>query len=158
MAGIEKVDELTGEYRGYIMYDHKRSHIQVFSWNRKHFRGASHTLYILKPEARLVHKYGGSMDYSREDYKDGWTPPFTCEAEYLAYRKRLYHERLLSEYPFILHMPELPGEVRGYYLNYTFDLLTTKRRLKRMLRCRRLNVVKLDMSVDEFYDSLERTQ
>ena len=36
---------------------------------------------------------------------------------------------------------DLQGNVEGEYLNYSMDLSTVKRKLKRLLRCKELNIV-----------------
>jgi hypothetical protein len=53
------------------------------------------------------------------------------------------NKRLVQEYEYILYVPSVPGFVAGLYVQFTTDLPTTKRRLKRMLRCRTLKVKNL---------------
>lgn len=46
MAGIEKICEFSGDYRGGVMYKYKHNHIQVMPKYRGHFHGKHHVLYI----------------------------------------------------------------------------------------------------------------
>ena len=44
---------------------------------------------------------------------------------------------------FCLYVPNLQGEVEGYYVNWSFDIKTVKRKMKRLLRTD-LNVFEVD--------------
>lgn len=145
MAGIEKVCEYSGEYPGPDMYRIKRNHIQIMPEYRKQFRYHPHVLFWLKPEFKWVYRSGGVTFYepSRIDF---YNPPFATVAEY----ERRFHLRRRLEYWFVLYVPTLPGNVAGEYVNHTLDRSATRRRLKRMLRCRRLNEVEIDTTIDEF--------
>lgn len=129
MAGIEKVCEFSGEYPGGAMYAYKRNSIQIMPNYRKLFRNAEAYLEISKVEKRILFKTGGSMDYDPED-------------EWLTNLIKNTGSRVLNEYTYILVVkdPTLQGRVAGEYLNWTFDLKDTIKRLKRMLRCRNLKV------------------
>jgi hypothetical protein len=51
--------------------------------------------------------------------------------------------RCWAEYEYLLYVPEVPGKVQGFYVNYSSDIKSVKRNLKKMLKCRKLNVVML---------------
>jgi hypothetical protein len=150
MAGIEKVCEFSDEYPGHLMYDYKRNLIQIMPKYRKLFRGADHVLVIFKPSKVWVYSDGLSSDYDPDDWKN-WEPPFKSEEEYFEWYKGGQKCRLINEYTYMLKVtdPKLAGNVNGEYLNYSHELSTVKRKIKRMLR-RDLNIVKLDMSYPEF--------
>lgn len=46
--------------------------------------------------------------------------------------------------------PKLQGEVKGKYHNWGFNISTTKRKLKRMLKCKELNVIRHNMTYSEY--------
>lgn len=144
MAGIEKVCEFSDEYIGPEMYEHKRNHIQIHPRYRKLFRGASHTLYIesVKPYFALK---GGGITEMNPDALNHYEPPFGSVREYVEYVRYFYGWRPVKEVAFNLKIddPELAGQVEGNYREWTTDFASLKRRLKRMLRCKRLNIVDL---------------
>jgi len=49
--------------------------------------------------------------------------------------------RKILKYEFVLHIPELNGEVNGLYMETSTDISRLKRRLKRMLKCKKLNII-----------------
>ena len=122
MAGIEKICEFSGEYSGSEMYKYKRNHIQICPKYRKLFRGADFELVVTSKELNFVHKQGWSMSYNPDHN------PINC--------------KIMTEYWFKLLVsdPELQGNVKGVYANWTYDLKDTVKRLKRMLRCRNIKV------------------
>lgn len=126
MAGIEKICEFSGEYPGHDMYGMKLNQLQIDRKYRKRFRKAEHVLKIFVEEERFVYPFGGSSVYE-PDYHDS-----------------LPKGRVVKEYKYELHVtdPELQGEVNGIYLNWSMDISTVKRKLKRLLRCRKLNIEK----------------
>jgi hypothetical protein len=141
MAAIEKICELSGDYPSYDMYRYKRNHIQIMPEHRKLFRGADHVLHIFKPEDMVEYKrIGGYSSLPHPDVLNYWEPPFETMDEYLVY----FGRRRVKKYWFMLEVfdPELQGDVYGRYLNTTTCLSTMKRKMKRMLRCEKLNVVK----------------
>ena len=150
MAGIEKICEYSDEYPGWLMYGYKRNHIQIMSKYRKLFRGADHTLHIFKPKLVWQFKNGGQMDYDTKEC-NFYDPPLTVK-EYEELESRF--ARKVKEYGYMLEVtdPELQGRVNGKYYNFTTDLISVKRRLKRLLR-QPLNIVEHDISVCEFIRS-----
>lgn len=146
MAGIEKICEFSGEYPGGAMYGYKHNHLQIMPKYRKEFRHADHTLVISKSSLVLMWRaFRGSTLSStyNPDAMQWYKPAFKSEAEYIKYLREVEKKHLVQEYRFELHVtdPLLQGEVKGVYLNWTCDLSTVKRKLKRMLRCRKLNIV-----------------
>lgn len=144
MAGIEKVCEFSGDYEGWNMYAYKRNHIQVHPRYRKRFRGATHTLFLTGKKPYFLSKHGGLMAFHPQD-KEHFEPPFETDEEYVQYMREVLGERLVNMVDFNLRIddPDLAGEVEGNYRETTTDLTSLKRRLKRMLRCKELNIVNL---------------
>ena len=126
MAGIEKICEFSGDYPGYRMYGYKRNHIQICPKYRKLFRGAKSHIEIRSVTPRVKFKDGGFASYSPDD--TWWD---------------VEEHKVKNEYIFALVVQDstLQGKVEGVYLNWTFDLKDTLKRLKRMLKCRNLKVV-----------------
>ena len=151
MAGVEKCCEYSNEYPGYLMYGYKHNLIQIMPKYRKLFRGKDHTLYIFKPKLKWEGKgkYGGLMDYD-PDEMNHWTPPFKDEEEFKEWYAKKYHSRLAKEYWYVLEVPELQGKVKGKYLNWSTELPTVKRKIKRLLRARKLNIQYIDKSYHEW--------
>lgn len=145
MAGIEKICEYSGEYPGSDMYGYKQDHIQILPQYRKLFRHQPHVLFWLQPKLRWVYKWGGVMDYNPQELT-WFDPPFRSVPEYERYLN--VHRQL--EYWFVLYVPGVPGQVNGEYANYTRSRTSTRRRLKRMLKCRKLNEISLDTTIEDF--------
>jgi hypothetical protein len=125
VAGIEKICEYSGDYPGGKMYGYKRNHIQICPKYRPLFRGATAHVEIVKVEKQFVFKSGGYTDVSHaEDFG-------------------VNRGRVMKEYTFrlVVEDPILAGDVGGVYVNWTFNMRQTLKRLKRMLRCRNLKVV-----------------
>jgi hypothetical protein len=125
MAGIEKICEYSGDYPEGKMYSYKRNHIQICPQYRKLFRGAKAHVEIIKIEKQYVFKNGGCTDVR---YADDFG---------------MRGGRIMNEYTFrlVVEDPRLAGDVSGVYVNWTFSMRQTLKRLKRMLRCRNLKVV-----------------
>lgn len=132
MAGIEKICELSGEYPGWEMRAFKRNHIQIMPHHRKKFRGAKATLTIEFDELRVYDRWRGGysracpwrlMDY---DFAIDWF----FEAEH-HYEK----QRFVVAYKYTLQVEDehLQGEVQGKYVEWTTEIGSTVRRLKRMI-------------------------
>lgn len=142
MAGIEKVCEFSGEYVGWDMYGYKREHIQILPKFRKNFAKAKHTLYLDSEKPYLQSRYGSLMRLDPKDMAH-YEPPFETIKEYLDYRRSTFGERVVMGVEFTLEVedPALAGQVKGRYKETTYDLKTLKRKLKRMLKCKTLNIV-----------------
>lgn len=163
MAGAEKVCEFSGEYPSWEMYKYKRNHIQIMPKYRKEFRGKNAVLYVIKRD--LLVDYGDFTIKANLDCinpnptEDDWNSWKSERVVYYPYKgvKEIFEcfftnlneykqnlkatrKRLVQEYEFMLHVPDVPGDVSGWYTNYTTDLTSTVRRLKRMLRTRDLKV------------------
>lgn len=145
MAGIEKLCEYSGEYPGWHMYLHKRNHIQIMPKYRKLFRYQPHVLFWFKPKLRWINKMGGVSDFNVEELS-WFDTPYKSISEY----ENDFGLRRQLEYWYMLYVPGLPGIVNGQYVNYTVSRTSTRRRLKRMLRCKRLNEINLDCFLSEF--------
>lgn len=153
MAGIEKICEFSGEYPGWLMYGYKRNHIQIMPSHRKEFAHKEHTLYIQK-KTRLyqVFRFGGYTDAISDGFPQysafkrhghWWRHNFRTGIDYMV-NVKWQHE-------YCLHVPNNQGNVDGLYYNHTFDLSSVKRRMKRMLKCKKLNIV----YVDDIYKDTE---
>lgn len=126
MAGIEKICEFSGDYPAWAMYGYKRNQLQIMPAYRKLFRGAVHTLYV-KPTRNLwLYSFGGYTEYALND-------------DWFTYTRG----RVVQEYDYCLVVDDeaLLGQVSGLYFNTTHDIATMKRKMKRLLRAKRLNVV-----------------
>lgn len=176
MAGCEKICEYSDEYVGHEMYHHKRNHIQVLSKHRKHFRGKEATLFVFENGLKEVWKSGGKSDASLEcvnpnPTEENWdnyeyfrmfkrTPwgKSECYAvffenldEYKAALKQI-QQRLVMEYAYYLHVPDVPGKVGGMYLNFSTDLSAVKRRLRRLVGTRNLKIKYMKGDFCDFYN------
>lgn len=154
MAGIEKICEFSGEYGSYDMYQYKRNHIQILPQFRKKFRKAKHTLYVSKGQRYVASRSGSYMSvYSKKMFdRCNMARFFDNYQNYLNDCLR-HGGKFTNEYQYCLVVDDksILGEVDGLYFNQTFDLACTKRKLKRMLRCKNLNIVYVDS--DEDYGS-----
>lgn len=152
MAGIEKVCEYSGEYCGWDMYGWKNNLIQVKPEYRPLFRCQKHELIVFKPELYWEYPFGGHTHYHNQEW--GWyEPPFHSEEEFISWKKRHHRMRFVNEWDYVLIVPGLQGRVGGEYMNHTYHLPTVKRKMKRLLRCKELNIKYLDMSYGEWWDS-----
>lgn len=54
---------------------------------------------------------------------------------------------------YCLNVPEIEGQVHGFYYNWTFGQWgIVKRKLKRLLGCRKLKVIPIPLTMTEFYE------
>ncbi len=187
MAGIEKVCEFSGDYPGYEMYRYKRNSIQVCPEYRKNFRNAKHVLVVQKAEKQEMDKYYGSSTFKESDleYSKGtrWEVIYTTNRHDVPclkngknywkgkgfYRLRYKPTKPFSyfmdkldikqEYLYDLYCPELLGIVEGHYLNYSTDMNTVKRKLKRILRTKRVNIFYIEdsMNIENTAESLYKS-
>lgn len=157
MAGIEKVDELTGEYCSWMMYGYKYNSIQISPKSRKQFKNKKAVLFIFKPH-QLVrkYKYGGISHVDiNSDYDNGYIKFNGKWCEWVQDWTRPRYEvtqevHLTPEYDYCLYVPELQGEVSGKYWNHSYNISTVKRKLNRMLGYK-VPIIKLDITSREFY-------
>jgi hypothetical protein len=145
MAGAEKICELSGEYPGWLMYQYKRNQLQITPKYRKLFRGDGNTIYVQKDGLYWEYNWGGLTSFNLVEM-ELFDPPFTDVAEFISYKKQVEKLRLTQRYQFayLTDTPELQGNVAGVFINFTYDLPATKRKMKRLLRCRDLNVIFVD--------------
>lgn len=153
MAGIEKICEFSGEYPGYLMYGYKKNQLQIMPEYRKRFRGAKAILHIFTPEIRWQgrgkRKWTQSYDLHMMDW---YEPPFTNVKEFEAYYSEEHNCRLNREYTFTLEVfdDSLKGDVNGLYTNWSSEISTVKRKMKRLLRCKELNIVQHNCTYSEW--------
>jgi hypothetical protein len=145
MAGIEKICEFSGDYPAHKMYGYKHNQLQIMPEYRKKFRGCEAKLYISFDELRWVSRTGCSHSY-HPDQVNNYEPPFESEKEFISYYKKQNKERLIKSFNYVLITKDgsLQGQVYGEYHNYTSDLSAVKRKLKRLLRCRKLDIEFVD--------------
>lgn len=147
MAGLEKVCEFSGEYPGWLMYGYKRNHIQILPKYRKNFRKVKAVLHVIKPEICCVYKYGGYSPTSYKEFESLKKHGQIKADNFKDFLKEWYPDTKVKNhfsYMLVVEDENLKGEVEGHYYNRTFELKDTIKRLKRMLRCRNLKVVKHD--------------
>ena len=157
MAGIEKVCEYSGEYPGWKMYGYKHNQLQVMPKYRELFRNQKHVLVIAKSQKRME-MFGGTctIDNYHDEMKYLWRRDQVAfnkfkGAGWYRYNYKPHREyqypvtkcKFVQEYYFCLYVPNLQGEVEGYYVNWSFDIKTVKRKMKRILRTD-LNVFEVD--------------
>jgi hypothetical protein len=148
MAAIEKICEYSGEYPGWLMYSYKHNHIQILPKYRKEFRGKSAILYI-QTEEHSLGKYVISHDNLSEqltsnDYKERIIVIDGKKYD-IDDRFRQWHPvKVHKEFWYALVVPEMQGDVDGIYVNHSCNLSAVKRKMKRMLRCKKLEVCYID--------------
>jgi hypothetical protein len=148
MAGIEKICEYSGDYPGWLMYGYKNNHIQIMPQYRKDFRGKKAILYIQTEEQSLgkyVISYRNlSEKLTSGDYKeriiniDG--KKYDIDDRFIQW----HPVHVYQEFLYALVVPEMQGIVDGIYVNYSCNITAVKRKLKRMLRCKKLEVQYID--------------
>lgn len=160
MAGIEKVCELSGEYGYGDMYRWKRNSIQIMSKFRKLFKGANATLYVKKTPMNILIKTkgynylsGGTDTWGLERYTDR-----KLKVCLEALRKERYWLNpsdisFVKQFIYALKVDdeELQGEVKGLYINWSTDMPTVIRKMRRLVRNYNLKVVYLN---DEDWEKL----
>lgn len=121
MSYLDKVCEFSGDYVSYEMYKHKRNHIQVLPEYQKHFKHKKAVLIVKEVELIVVNK--GKVKYFF--HYDGQQRKFFNSK----------HHRIVKLYNYALQVndEELMGNVKGVYVNDTFELTSTIRRLKRLV-------------------------
>lgn len=150
MAGIEKICEYSGEYPGWAMYVYKRDHIQIMPKYRKEFRGKKAVLYIETSES-IMGRYlisfcndGLAYHMKEADYKDSIVKIGKHRYDLDRGGKSWFPVKVNKEYEYALVVPDMPGDVNGIYVNNSCKMSTVKRKLKRMLRCKKLEVRYID--------------
>lgn len=150
MSAIEKICEYSGDYPGWLMYGYKRDHIQIMPEYRKDFRGKKAVLYIQTDECVLgrylvTHGKHGGWHLTEAVYKERIVK---CGNKYYDLEqsrgRSWYPVHVYKEHWYALVVPDMPGEVDGIYINHSNNISAVKRKLKRMLRCRDLEVRYID--------------
>lgn len=143
MSGIEKICEFSGEYPGADMYQYKKNSIQIIPSYRNKFKNAEHVLHIFKPVKiwKGKGKQSFTQDYNLDEMTD-WSIPFTNIKKWEKFHSSRYNCRAVNEYNYCLQVfdDKLKGEVDGIYLNWSTDISAVKRKIKRILKSRKLNV------------------
>jgi hypothetical protein len=139
LAAIEKVCEFSGDYPGPDMYAYKRASIQVCPQYRKEFKGQKHVLFIFSPDEKYLARKGGrryrqSYDKNRVEEVKYFTGSGVCIDP--GYGNHWIPVRTLKEYYYLLYVPDLLGQVDGEYINWSYNIGTVRRKLKRLLGSR----------------------
>jgi hypothetical protein len=152
MAGIEKICEFSGDDGSYDMYSYKRNYIQVMPKYRKLFAKAEHTIHVFKPTQYFQYKKSSSMYEVLENLMYHYIPPFENMKDLIDYKLEFENVRIINKYDYVLEVKDekLKGKVNGLYLNYSIDFGVLKRKMKRLLKCKKLNIVMCDCSYSEW--------
>lgn len=152
MAGIEKICEISGEYGSHDMYGYKRDLIQVMPLHRKKFAKAKHMIHIFKPRPYFQYKGAFSRYEINENLMHHYEPPFDNMKDLIDYKIKYENVRLVHDYDYVLCVEEkdLFGNVNGRYVNNTLNIGTMKRKMKRLLKCKKLNIKYHDCSYYEW--------
>lgn len=138
MAAIEKICEFSDEYPncpvyggGWIMRKWKRNHIQIMPKYRKEFRGAKATLRILETDIREY--YRGRTCYSSPCVSTAVHHDETAE-DYI-WNEQQKGKAFVVEYKYCLEVEDeaLQGRVKGKYYEWSCDMNSVIRRLRRMV-------------------------
>ena len=123
MSGIEKIDELTGEYPNepWNMYSWKRNSIQVQPKNRKYFKHKNAVLTIDSKEQIFLYKSGGYTTIDENNY------------EIFRQYEILKIGKIRWQYTYTLYVPDVLGNVNGQYVNWSSELGIVIRKLKRLV-------------------------
>jgi hypothetical protein len=159
MAGIEKICEFSGDYPGSNMYQYKKNSIQIVPKYRKKFKKSEHILHIFQPDKKWRGKCNSwSMDYDVREMDD-WTPAFKNVKEWETFFSSRNGCRVSFEYMYVLQVfkEDLQGEVNGLYLNWSYDLTAVKRKIKRIIGGKKLNIKVHDMTYQEWRDINDKT-
>lgn len=146
MAGIEKICEYSGEYPGPAMYGYKRDLIQVMPEYRKLFAKQEHTLFISR-QVELWERFPGLKGVIGSLYSNELEKHNRKYYSWRSWRKvweRFVEVKTVKHREYCLYIPSLPGNVDGFYYNYTYSVGTMKRKLKRLLKVKKLNIVYVD--------------
>ena len=123
MSGIEKIDELSGEYPNepWNMYTWKRNSIQVQPKNRKYFKHKNAILTIDSKEQIFIYKSGGyaHVNKNNEGMFKSWVEDGIGNIRW--------------QYTYTLYVPDVLGNVDGKYINWSLELGIVIRKLKRLV-------------------------
>lgn len=135
MAAIEKICEFSDQYPGWEMYGFKRNGIQIMPEFRKLFRGADATLVILSAEVHQVsfmskrgYCYSSPCKYELAEYFDFNVSDYV---QYYEYDGK--HFKIDYKYALVVKDEALQGKVGGRYTNWSMNLSTVMRKMKRMV-------------------------
>lgn len=155
MAGIEKICEFSDRYEhsvdGFNMYAAKKNQLQIMPEYRKLFRGADAELFIefddifIRDKGRDFRKWMTFSDLKYEWEEDTNANPPSQKLAYLTFLKYymwLKKKRIGIRYRYTLVVknPELQGQVKGQYKEWTSSLSTMRRKLRRLTRNYKLKI------------------
>lgn len=140
MAGIEKVCEFSGEYPGWEMKEYKHNLIQIMPKYRKLFKKKKAKLKFTGVEymTRMGKNHCKFFSYGNEEQHKEY---YKClkmglskeDAAYVAFGRPWHRPALEYNYSLITDDPDLQGQVKGVYANYTYNKGTVRRKLQRLV-------------------------
>lgn len=126
MAAIDKICEFSGDYPGWDMYKYKRNHIQIMPEYRKLFAKCKCILVIHDKKMVNVNKYGSIMFNSNAKL-----------INILGYKLKPRYK-----YSLVVLDENLQGEVEGIYVNWSTEISTVIRKMKRLTKNPHLKVIR----------------
>ena len=126
MAAIDKICEFSGDYPGWDMYKYKRNHIQIMPKYRKLFAKCKCILVIHDKKMVNVNKYGSIMFNSNAKL-----------INILGYKLKPRYR-----YSLVVLDENLQGEVEGIYVNWSTEISTVIRKMKRLTKNPHLKVIR----------------
>lgn len=126
MAAIDKICEFSGDYPGWDMYIYKRNHIQIMPEYRKLFAKCKCILVIHDKKMVNVNKYGSMMSSSNAKLLN-----------ILGYKLKPRYT-----YSLVVLDENLQGEVEGIYVNWSTEISTVIRKMKRLTKNPHLKVIR----------------
>ena len=126
MAAVEKICEFSGDCPGWDMYKYKRNHIQIMPEYRKLFAKCKCILVIHDKKMVHINKKSGLM--------------FTRDTKFL----NMLGYKLKPRYTYSLVVLDenLQGEVEGIYVNWSTEIHTVIRKMKRLTKNPHLKVIR----------------
>ncbi len=156
MAAIDKICELSGEYGYSNMFLWKKNSIQVMPKFRNKFRKSNSVLYIKKVPTDVFYDVSRFYDVSALD-----TFIYMSNKQRKAHISWFYSQgiignpniRVINNYMYCLKVLDshLQGEVNGNYINWSRNIKTVIRKIKRITRNYKLKVKFLN---DKDWDNL----
>lgn len=161
MAAIEKVCEFSGDYPGWLMYDYKRNHIQIMPEYRKLFKGKKAELIFFKlPPEEVLYMVDRNGPYKMTDYlamyeRIGGKLYRWVEDTNDPTKEFLTRVSETRYYEYALVVPDLPGQVKGIYMNWSYDKGAVLRKMKRLIG-RNLVIKKSSLTYWDWRESITR--
>lgn len=146
MAGIEKRCEISGDYCGWEMYGWKYNSIQVKPEFRSLFKGKDFFLVAYPCDSIYLRDSSGALCLNKEDFSK--TPDSIRKTPKKTdipsdSHVRWHKGKVVRGWWFCLSVPEVPGVVRGEFINHTYDMKAVLHHLRKLLGLRSIRQLKL---------------